>query len=378
MCQSTSTMRRRIFDAFFSNFFSRDFLSLILTRHRENKKKIFNFSIYLENYLLLRDKTKKRFFDINENLHLKLLACNDLFNKNIIFFLFFLFFFFLFFSFFRFSSSFSFSFSLSSREDSNSARFSSEYDSRRRRAFFFWRKSENRSWCRSESVWKSESKRHKHFHRCFVSSIAQKRRFIKLVFVDKWSNWHLRFIAQYSRKSRWSWRNEKLIFESREYLRFSRIAFFFVASWIFSKRKLFELTSRDEHHSRRNQSRWAFEWKSCSSQHKKSNQSEINQSWKSDRQIYDKRTTKQAAFKIAQRLQIDRSTSKTHLRTDFIVKNLKQRWQHLRFFFLSKTIFSVFEKKRSNLIMLKEKEDFHTNDMMKNFKSFLKIVWKKK
>jgi hypothetical protein len=77
-------------------------------------------------------------------------------------------------------------------------------------------------------------------------------------------------------------------------------------------------------------------------------------------------------------LQIDRSTSKTHLRTDFIVKNLKQRWQHLRFFFLSRTIFSVFERKRSNLIMLKKRRDFHTNDMMKSFKSFLKIVWKKK
>jgi sensor histidine kinase YesM len=102
MCQSTLTMRRRIFDAFFSNFFSRDFLSLILTRHRKNKKKIFNFSIYLENYLLLRDKTKKRFFDENENLHLKLLVCNDLFDESIIFFFFFFLFFF-FSSFFFFS-----------------------------------------------------------------------------------------------------------------------------------------------------------------------------------------------------------------------------------------------------------------------------------
>jgi hypothetical protein len=95
MCQSTSTMRRKILDAFFSNFFSQKFLSLILTRHRKNKKKIFNFSIYLENYLLLRDRTKRLFFDEDENLHLKLLACSDLFDESIILLLFlFLFFFF--------------------------------------------------------------------------------------------------------------------------------------------------------------------------------------------------------------------------------------------------------------------------------------------
>ncbi len=102
MCQSTSTMKRRILDAFFSDFFSRDFLSLILTKHRKNKKKIFNFSIYLENYLFLRDRTKRRFLDENENLHLKLFACSDLLDENIIF-LFFLFFFsFFFFLFFAF------------------------------------------------------------------------------------------------------------------------------------------------------------------------------------------------------------------------------------------------------------------------------------
>jgi hypothetical protein len=104
MCQSTSTMKRRILDAFFSNFFSWDFLSLILTKHRKNKKKIFNFSIYLKNYLLLRDKTRKRLFDEDENLHLKLFICNDLLDENIIFFsssslLFSLFFFFFFFFF---------------------------------------------------------------------------------------------------------------------------------------------------------------------------------------------------------------------------------------------------------------------------------------
>jgi hypothetical protein len=131
----------------------------------------------------------------------------------------------------------------------------------------------------------------------------------------------------------------------KEYFSFSRIALSFVASWIFSKRELFEFTSRDEHFSWRSQSRWTFEWESYSSQHKKSNQSEIDQLWRSDRQIYNKRTTKQAAFKVAQRLQIDRSTSKTHLRTSFIVKNLRQRWQHLRLFFLSRTFFSVFERK---------------------------------
>ncbi len=204
MCQSTSTMKRRTFDAFFSDFFSRDFfLSLILTRYRKNKKKIFNFSIYLENYLLLRDRTKRRLFDENEDLHLKLLACNDLLDESIILLLFF----FSRSSFFSssrsfFSFSFSFSFFLFSRKNSSSTRSSNEYDSRRRRASFFWWKSENRSWCRSKDVWKSESKHHKHFHQCLISSIAQKRRFIKLIFVDKRSNWHLRFIAQYSRRSR--------------------------------------------------------------------------------------------------------------------------------------------------------------------------------
>ncbi len=128
MCQSTSTMKRKILDAFFSNFFSRDFLSLILTRHRKNKKNIFNFLIYLENYLLLRDRTKRRFLDENENLHLKLLACSDLLDESIILLLFFFFFFL---SFSHSFSSFSFSFLLSSREDSNSTRSSSEYDSRR-------------------------------------------------------------------------------------------------------------------------------------------------------------------------------------------------------------------------------------------------------
>ncbi len=91
----------------FQTFFSRDFLSLILTRHRKNKKKIFNFSIYLENYLLLRDKTRRRLFDENEDLHLKLLACNDLLDENIILLLLFLFFSSFFFSFFSFSFFFS-------------------------------------------------------------------------------------------------------------------------------------------------------------------------------------------------------------------------------------------------------------------------------
>jgi hypothetical protein len=105
-------MRQRILDAFFSNFFSRDVLSLILTRHRKNKKKIFNFSIYLENYLLLHDKTKKRLFDENENLHLKLFICSDLLDENIILFFsfFFLFHFLFFFSFFIFIFFFFFSF----------------------------------------------------------------------------------------------------------------------------------------------------------------------------------------------------------------------------------------------------------------------------
>jgi hypothetical protein len=118
MCQSTSTMRRKTFDAFFLNFFSRDFLSLILTKHRKNKKKIFNFSIYLKNYLLLRVKTKRRFFNENEDLYLKLLVCSDLFDESIIFLFFFfsLFSFFFFFSFFIFIFIFFFFFSLFSKE----------------------------------------------------------------------------------------------------------------------------------------------------------------------------------------------------------------------------------------------------------------------
>ncbi len=163
-------------------------------------------------------------------------------------------------------------------------------------------------------------------------------------------------------------------------LRIARISSFFSSRSLsrcfmsfFSERELFEFTSRDEHHSRRSQSRWASEWESYSQQHRKSNQSEIDQSWRSDRQIYDRRTTRQETFKVAQRLQIDRSTSKTHLRADFIVKNLKQRWQHFEFFFLSRTIFSVFERERSSLIMLREREDLHTDDMIKSFKSFWKI-----
>ncbi len=97
--------RRRRWDEKFSmhsfqTFSHEIFLSLILTRHRKNKKKIFNFSIYLENYLLLRDKTKRRLFDENENLHLKLLACSNLLDASIILLLF-----------FSFSSFFSFFFS---------------------------------------------------------------------------------------------------------------------------------------------------------------------------------------------------------------------------------------------------------------------------
>jgi hypothetical protein len=77
-------------------------------------------------------------------------------------------------------------------------------------------------------------------------------------------------------------------------------------------------------------------------------------------------------------LQIDRSTSKTHLRTDFIVKNLRQRWQHFEFFFLSRTIFSVFERKRSSLMMFRERKDLHTDDMMKSFKKFFENCLKKR
>jgi hypothetical protein len=47
-------------------------------------------------------------------------------------------------------------------------------------------------------------------------------------------------------------------------------------------------------------------------------------------------------------------TALTALRILFVIENDLQR----------------IRKKRSNLMMLREKEDFHTNDMMKSFKSF--------
>jgi hypothetical protein len=128
---------------FYQIFSHEIFLSLILTRHRKNKKKIFNFSIYLENYLLLRDKTKRRLLDENENLHLKLFVCNDLFDENIIlfFFSFFSFFFFLFFSRFSFSSSFSFFFlSFFSREFELSSFFERIRFEASTRFFFLTRK----------------------------------------------------------------------------------------------------------------------------------------------------------------------------------------------------------------------------------------------
>ncbi len=108
----------------FQTFFHEIFLSLILTKHRKNKKKNFNFSIYLENYLLLRDKTKKRFLDEDENLHLKLFVCSDLLDENIIFlFLLFFLFFFFFFSSSRSSFSFFLFFSLFSRKFESSTFF---------------------------------------------------------------------------------------------------------------------------------------------------------------------------------------------------------------------------------------------------------------
>ncbi len=75
-------MRREFFDAFFSNFFSRDFLSLILTKHRKNKKN--QFSIYLRNYLFLDETTKRRLFvNDDKNLNLKLFIDNDLHDSNV-------------------------------------------------------------------------------------------------------------------------------------------------------------------------------------------------------------------------------------------------------------------------------------------------------
>ncbi len=76
-------MRREFFDAFFSNFFSQDFLSLILTKYRKNRKSN-QFSIYLRNYLLLVKMTKRRLFiDDDKNLNFKLLVNNNLHDLNI-------------------------------------------------------------------------------------------------------------------------------------------------------------------------------------------------------------------------------------------------------------------------------------------------------
>jgi hypothetical protein len=63
-------MRREFFDAFFLDFFSRSFLSLILRKHRENKESS-QFSIYLRNYLFFDETTKKQsFVDDDKNLNL--------------------------------------------------------------------------------------------------------------------------------------------------------------------------------------------------------------------------------------------------------------------------------------------------------------------
>ncbi len=76
-------MKQKFFDAFFSDFFSRDFTSLILTKHQKNKK-CNQFSIYLQNYLLFDETTRKKFFvDDDKNLNLKLFVDNDLHNLNI-------------------------------------------------------------------------------------------------------------------------------------------------------------------------------------------------------------------------------------------------------------------------------------------------------
>ncbi len=75
-------MRRESFDALFSNFFSRDFfLSLILTKHRKNKKNN-QFSIYLRNYLLFNE-TRRSFVDDDKNLNFKLLVDSDLHDSNV-------------------------------------------------------------------------------------------------------------------------------------------------------------------------------------------------------------------------------------------------------------------------------------------------------
>jgi hypothetical protein len=51
-------MRRESFDALFSDFFSRDFLSLILTKHRKNKKNNQFFNLFTKQSIFLRNDEK--------------------------------------------------------------------------------------------------------------------------------------------------------------------------------------------------------------------------------------------------------------------------------------------------------------------------------
>jgi hypothetical protein len=71
-------------------------------------------------------------------------------------------------------------------------------------------------------------------------------------------------------------------------------------------------------------------------------------------------------LKRSQRLQTTRSTSKTHLKKEFSIKNLIHFWSYFDFEFFSKTILRNFDNDRSKLIMLKLiEEKFHTDDITK-------------
>ncbi len=85
-------MKRKLIDTFFSNLFSRDFLLLILTKHRKNKESNHQFSIYLRNYLLLDEITKRRLFvDDDKDLNFELFVDNDLLDLSINIVVFFIF-----------------------------------------------------------------------------------------------------------------------------------------------------------------------------------------------------------------------------------------------------------------------------------------------
>ncbi len=251
-------MRRESFDALFSNFFSRDFLSLILTRHRKNRKSN-QFSIYLRIYLLVDEMTKRRsFVDDDKNLNLKLFADSDLHDSNvdiivsfviIIDFVVFTLLFFL-------SSRFSSSRSSSSSQTSNRKRSSSssrsrsqtKHDFERRREVFFSQKNEDRSWWRRENVWTNERKHRTHFHRYHARSNVSRRRFKNINVVDQNASKHLQFNKWYLQEFSWNSRVDRINVEWREDFFSHSSVRVFAASSAFEETTSCVFTRRDEHH----------------------------------------------------------------------------------------------------------------------------------